>query len=425
MRILLITYHFPPFNQIGAVRLGKMAKYLREAGHEVRVLTADDYLRNSDLELEIPADEVIYTPWLDVNKPGRLFYRQKGPVVQHADTPPPHPMVEKMRLMYEACLNFPDDRVGWLPYALTAGSRLIKEWRPDVIYASGAPFVALVAASRLAGQFGIPWVAELRDLWADNHNYRLPLWRQRLDGWLERRILASAHGIVTVTEPWAETLSKKYGKPTVCIPNGFDPADFPERVAQDQDKVLRLVYTGAFYPAGQNPVPLFAALELLGPRSELVKVQFIGTDPHLVRQLARNYGVASRLEFSPSIPYRESLLRQVQADVLLLLLWQTPPGCYPGKVFEYLGARRPILAVGPSTDIAAKLVGERAAGIITDQPEEIANLLEKWLLQKKGGEIPSLDSSVSRGLSRKERAEDLILFLEGVLQGAKRMDKLP
>lgn len=411
MRILLITYHFPPFNQIGAVRLGKMAKYLRALGHEVRVLTANDYLRRTDLDLEIPADEVIYTPWLDINKPGRLFYRQKGPVVEHADSPPPNPLVEKLRLLYEACVNFPDDRAGWLPYLFAAGSRLIGTWRPDVIYASGAPFSALVAASLLAKRFKLPWVAELRDPWSENHHYRLPRWRKHLDTFLEHRVLASAQGLVTVTEPWAARLQDRYGKPTACIPNGFDPSDFPIPIQPEKGKVLRLVYAGAFYPGGQNPEPLFAALKLLGPQRESITIHFHGTTPHVLRQMAIRHGVEAQLHFTPAIPYRDSLARQMQADVLLLLLWQQPPGVYPGKIFEYLGARRPVLAVGPANDISAQLIRERKAGEVANRPEEIAGLLSDWLSRKEAGGIPFLPESVSCGVSRKERAETLVAFL--------------
>src|SRR5690606_27569135 len=131
---------------------------------------------------------------------------------------------------YNALFFFPDRQVGWIPYAASAARRLFREWRPDVIFASGPPFSVHVIARRLSRVSGVPWIAEYRDRWSDDP-YEFG-YTTKLTKYMERKLedacLASASGVVTVSEPWAEMYRQWAGLPVAVVYNGYDPVDFPD-----------------------------------------------------------------------------------------------------------------------------------------------------------------------------------------------------
>jgi glycosyltransferase involved in cell wall biosynthesis len=423
MRLLLVSYFFPPYNTIGAVRVGKTARYLAQLGHDVRVLTATDQPLQPSLPAHVPAENVIATGWLNVNRPFEWLLGGRRRVAAQGFTPPAGLRSPAQRLagLYKTLLHYPDSQIGWLPYALRAGQRLIDRWRPDLIYASSPPPTSLLVAARLARQHGIPWVAELRDLWVDHSDYRHPRWRRWLEKRLEQRLLGSTAGLVTVSEPLAETLRAQYHRPTAVILNGFDPSDLAEPPPPASDGTLRVVYTGMIYQRRQSPEPLFKALAELGPESRKIRVEFYGRYLSGATALAARLGVSHAVAVHDSVAYHEALRLQQSADVLLLLVDQHPSqrGTYTGKLFEYLGARRPVLAVGPRDNVASELVLERHAGFVSDEPRAIAAQLRSWLEQKRArGTIAPIPASALAGLSRQEQTARLDVFLRSIVAPA-------
>jgi glycosyltransferase involved in cell wall biosynthesis len=337
-----------------------------------------------------------------------------------------------------AVAGFPDPLVGWYPFARRAALRIARTRMPDVIYASSPGPTGLLVAHSVAGRLHVPWVAEFRDLWMDHPALGWTGWRRRLGEWLERRTLGTAAAMVTVSEPWAELLRRKFGKPVVVVTNGFDPEDFPRREARGEgrgarDEGLRLVHTGILDGSSRDPSPLFAAIALLnrdrGPgtadRQSKLRVAFYGPDEALsvAGRLASRYGVAANVELIPSVPYRESLRAQSEADVLLMLLWKAATGSeakagwHSGKLFEYMGARRPILAVGTAGD-AAELIRARRLGPVLSDPSEIARQLEEWMAVKsRGGTIAPPPEGAAAGFTREEQARNLEKVLLAVVSG--------
>lgn len=421
MRVLFLSYLFPPYNTIGAVRSGKTAAYLTRFGHEVRVVSAADQPLQPTLPLEIPQQNVVYTKWLNLNRPvewalgGRKRVAAEGFVARGRS----RRLLNRLGSLYKSAIHVPDGQIGWYPYAVQAASRMVEEHRPDLIFATAMPFTSLLVAHRLWRKYAIPWVAELRDLWTDNPYDEWPRWRGWLERRLERRVLSSACGMVTVSDPLAEVLRKKYGTETEVVLNGFDPEDYPkaqERPADDD--CLRIVYTGMIYEGRRDPAPLFEALRRLGPSAARVRVDFYGRYLDVARRQAAQHGVTDQVEIHSSVAYSESLGIQRSSDVLLLLLWDDPRerGVYTGKLFEYFGARRPILALGPKDNVAAALIKRRGAGFVSNDPSAIANQLRQWIREKDDrGSIPATSEEALFGLSRGEQASRLERFLLNTL----------
>jgi hypothetical protein len=320
-------------------------------------------------------------------------------------------------------VNIPDAQAGWLPYALRAGRRLLGSWRPDVIYASAPPFTGLLVASRLAGLYGIPWVAELRDRWVDDSFVQRPGWRRRLDGWLERRVVGSARALVTVSDEWAELFRCKLGVPTLTVLNGFDPADFPAVPAPPApDGPLTIIHAGTIYPGHRDPSPLFRAARSLDVGRDCLNMLFLGASAEQIMPLAQRAGVADLVQTRPRIPYRDSIAALCRADVLLLLQWDSPTelGNIPAKLFEYLAARRPILGLGPTDGIPARIIRTRGAGRFPRHPDEIGDALRHWLAAKRTGGIAALPEAVCQGFAREEQFRQLIPMLTGLIAAPAR-----
>ncbi len=441
MKILMVSWFFPPANTIGAVRMGRMARFLSQQGHDLKVLAASDLPFPSTLPLEIADDQVFYAPWADVNAlPDRLTDAAKvvlRPFLsrgssQSSDqteqtaaapaantTPQPPGALKKLRSslgsLYSNAVNLPDARIGWMPYAMSRGRKLLKQWTPDVIYATGPPFTGLLIGYRLSKAFGVPLITELRDRWVDDPYYPPPDWRLKIDGSLERRVIERSSALVTVSEPWAEDYRAKYGKPVEVIYNGYDPEalEGAASLGAADDVALRIVYTGGIYPGRRDPAPLFAAMQSLNLTPDRIRMDFYGTNPDHVWPIAHRYSVESLVAVNPPVTHREAVELQQSADILLLMQWNDPreQGNVPGKLFEYMGARRPILLLGLENGVPAAFLREREAGFYGANPDTIAGQLKVWLDMKRKGGIPPLPEASRSGLTRDDQYSKLNNFL--------------
>ena len=430
MKILIVSFAFPPSNVIGAVRVGKLARYLDRRRHDVRVLTTD-LVEDRSLPLEISWERVVYTAYRErrhwIDRVVRLL-RSRTAVPAEArpedapprDGAPSRSLRQTFRRHYFGLIHIPDMRADWVRTAIPAGRRLISEWRPEIIFASAPPNTGLMVASRLARTHKIPWVADLRDLWVDNPYYSEPGWRKRIDAVLESKMLRSAAGLVTVSPIWAEQLRRRHGKDVTVVYNGYVEEDFPAVAHRaDPGEILTIRYMGSIYRGFRDPSALFAAIALLPDQLRArISVEFFSDEGDAVLEAAAAHRVEDVVAVKPRVPYRRALALQMEADVLLLLQSsdQRDEGNLPAKLFEYLYARRPILFIGYERGIAASLVTERRAGLVSNSPAQIRDQLQRWFEDKRAGRLARLDPSVSLGLGRDDQYAKLERLFEEILE---------
>ena len=443
MRILIIAHHFPPYDHIASARLGKIAKYMERFGHDVRVIAARDTLTPfARMPLEIPAKHVTYTPWInqifkadialnrlvqrvsrrhdvmEANGPSNLGNQRSGTGARDS-------LIEvgkSMRDAIRAVLYFPDAQIGWFPFGVRAARKLFRSWRPDIIYASAGPPTALLIARTLSREYAIPWVGEFRDLWVENHRYQHPRWRKKIEDRLERKIVSTASGLVTVSDPLAEALRRKYDVAVETVYNGFDPGDHGSGPSGSKAPRLEIRYTGWVYPQ-QDLAPLFEALQRLGNAAESVRVVFYGSDTNLIGQLSRQRGIAHLVETMPAVSFMESLRLQRGGDVLLYLSWNDTgqTGIFSGKLLQYFGAGRPILAVGNTNNAPARVIQERGLGFASSDAREIATRLSQWIAEKHDTtRIEGVPADRASEFSRENQTRRLESFLARTLARAQR-----
>lgn len=424
MRILLVSYFFPPFNVVGAVRAAKFAKYFERFGHEVWVVSARAQPFAEGLALESNPAHVRYAHWVNVNAPVEVVMggRQKIATTGYGGGQGVG-LIRRAGQLYKTLVHSPDAQLGWVPFAIAEGRRMLSEAKFDLIYASAPPFSGLIAAARIARQTGVPWVAEFRDLWTMNNAYSYPGWRHKLESILERRTLASAAAIVTVSEPLAAQLRTAFKQRVVAIANGFDPEnqhDVSGAPALPTER-LNLVYTGMLYPEHYELDALAKAFALLKGRGlgEKVHASFFGRYLGAARAAMSRHGVGEMMSAHEPVPYHASLALQRAADVLLMFPWgrSVDQGVMSTKVYEYLGARRRILAVGSPDADASRLVVCRNAGFASRDPAQIAAYLEEAItIKSSDGTLPELESCCAAGLTREERMRELELFLKSLIE---------
>ncbi|MGD9614588.1 MAG: glycosyltransferase family 4 protein [Alphaproteobacteria bacterium] len=430
LKVLLISYWFPPTNVIGAIRVGHFAKSLYEAGHDIRVLAAQGS-GDQSLSLTLPAERVTYVrapqggtllnpfvrPFLKLVRRFARTAPAPAPAQAVPAGPPLSDAARSWRNHYYALMRFPDAYGPWRRRVTAAGYRLVKAWRPDIILASAPPNSALIAAQRIARACGAPWIADLRDLWSDNFYHDYPTWRYWIDRPVERYVLRSAVGLITVTPIWADMLRHRYEQPVGCILNGFVSEDFPSVASgPEPGDVVSILYTGGIYLGYRDPTPLFQAIGLLTPAERRhVAVHFYGPGDLAaegVRAAASAAGVHDRVFLHGRVSYQESLSLQQSADILLLLQWNhvKDAGNIPAKFFEYLGARRPILLLGYEHGNLAQMIRERGAGVVANDPPLIAEQLRRWIGQRPAG-IPPIPETAREGMSRDDQYRKLERFL--------------
>ncbi|MBX6423454.1 glycosyltransferase [Thermosulfurimonas sp. F29] len=417
----------------------KWAKYLPEFGWEPIVVTVeprtDMYTRHGALPDELRRGKVYRTRDLSLNEFlyswASRFRTQKGVSDGGGYKSPSTLHRFGLRIgsfayrLYKQLICFPDEAVPWL-LEYPKIERITQKERPDVVLSSSLPNTCHIIASRLSRRLRLPWVADFRDLWTQNHAFRRIFPLRLLEVWLEKRTIAHAAALITVSEPLKDQLESLHRKPVFVIPNGFDPDDFPEEsISSNPDGPLLIVYTGMIYPGKRDPSPLFAALSVLLRRGKIssgdVRVDFYGRKLDVVLDLLERYPeVKDMVQLRGEVSHEEAMKAQRAADVLLLLGWTDPQarGIYTGKVFEYLGAKRPILSIGPEGDVIEELLNETKAGVHLKSVESIASWLERWLQEKKVYGAPAYqgDEEVILRYTRREQTQDLSKTLDFVIK---------
>jgi glycosyltransferase involved in cell wall biosynthesis len=419
--LLVVSFFYPPSPAVGALRVAKIAQYLPESGWIPTVLTA-----RGDADGPAPREGRVHatrflSPWNVMAGQRRTAAAaaslreraaRRGPIGASAYRALRH-------LLPMSSVRMPDATLGWVPFAVAEGRRLLGSGDFDAIFSSSGPPSSHIVAARLQRRSGLPWIADYRDLWSDNHwDVRIGAFRY-LEQRLERRVLRGAALLTTVAPTWAERLRALHERDVEVVYNGFDPADYPAEPQPHSEFVL--TYVGTLIQPGQNPEPLFEALALLSSRSTLdldrsgFQVRFLGTAPGAVAELAERHAVAHLVRHLPAVPHRECLAEQAAATALLFLGWSDPEhGVITAKLFEYLGAGRPILAVGPPGGDASRILQECGLPNLSDDPKTIAQRLEAWLREfaSSGALSPQTRGGAAERYTRRAQTRRLAQLLD-------------
>lgn len=385
MKKVLIIVHL----ERATPRVEGLIRFIHEFGWQPVILTGA-----TSKHFDLPA-EIVETPYRNaLGLIGRLLNigaesNGESPRTGRFEVTPSKSMPDLLFTLGSSLINYPCPDKNWKPFALRAGRDLLKSGKIDAIISTSAPLIGHIIASRLKTEYGIPWIADFRDLWSQNHSYRYGPIRRLMDRRLELKTMRNVDVMTTPSEPWAEKLRTLHkGKMVYAITHGFNPAWINIPPAKLTSK-FTITYTGAIYPGKQNPLKLFAALrnlitdETIDPND--IEIRFYGHKYSWLDKEIKEFGLADIVKQYGLVPGNVARDKQKESQLLLVFKWEDAQerGWYPGKIFEYLGSRRPIITIGGSDDINTVLLNETKAGISPATIEDIYEALKEQYAEYK------------------------------------------
>ena len=409
-RILLIAPQYYPCNSPCSYRIHSFAKYLPKYGYSPTILTLaqrEDMVWN----LSYPYDAGL--EGLDVCRTERMVH------------PWPSASSSNLFRMNSLPLTWPP---GLVERMVTRAEELHHEEPYDVILATAPLWFTLSVASGIGRQNSIPWIGDLRDI-AGEHKLKIN-WRRpwQLRYWVyrsrlihqEAKICRTAVATTTVSAHLADWLVQR-GIPNVhVVTNGFDPDDYA-KIPRTKSKVFRIVYAGGLC-GGADPTPFFNALDLMLENKAFLdndfEVCFYGKSPESVERHLRGHLCASIVRLEGLKSRREIQSITVNATLLLQLAYIKEKGLITSKIFEYLGAARPILAVPSDGDVIDDLLVKTGAGISRSTPLEIADAIGGFYAEwKKTGQVAySGNTQIISQYSRQSQALILSKVLDQIVR---------
>ncbi len=395
-KVLVVSYYFPPMGLSGVQRTLKFVKYMKNYNWEPTVITSgkvayfahDNYLNQELDSLNINVIRV------EGSKEPNALLSKFGTVKL------PSEFIRNLLDKISQTFFIPDNKISWSKKALNKVEEVLSQNHFDALFITAPPFSSFEIISQIKRKIDIPIFADYRDLWYGSYFAFYPTpFHKILHKKKEYAALKAADRIIVTNRKIKEKLLNTYPFLTfddvVIISHGFDKEDFDKIPAQPkpQNKMV-LMYSGIFlvYSTPKYFLQAFKQLSIERPDiASNIELHFVG----LLRK--ENQKLIKKLKLQPFVRdhgyvgHDESVAKIKSADVLWFMVGKRRniDAILPGKVYEYLGAQKPIIACVPEG--AAKMaIEESGAGFICkpDDIDEIKNMILKVYNLYKKGELP-------------------------------------
>ncbi len=374
-KVLIISYYFSDKSAIAAVRINGLAKFLPKFGWEPFILTAKSDIKPESNErvFEAPGEDACIK-WkkrlrINVEKGFKEGLNLKSSKNKQDN-------IDFIIKLYHEIFSYPDTFCEWRKPAVNLAKKLILRENFDAMISSSGPSTCHLIAKDLKERHELPWIADFRDLWTQNHYFQYSRIRNLLERKLEIKTLYHADALTTISQPLAEKLGQLHlGKKIFSIPNGFDPAQRNPGIPLA--KMFTITYTGSLYRGKRDPEPVFKAVSnlvstgLVDPND--ISIEFYGPKEDWLEDDAKRYGLNGVTKICGRISREMSIEKQRRSHLLLLLTWDNPDerGVYTGKVFDYLAAERPIISIGMSGSVIEDLLKSTSAGSYASNEKDL------------------------------------------------------
>ena len=420
MKVLLITYYWPPAGGSGVQRWLKFVKYLPEFGIAPVVYTVNnpDYaIEDASLISEIPKNlEVLRGDiWEPNNILSKFGKSKKDSSSGFLNTDPT--FVERQLQYVRANYFIPDARKFWIKPSVKLLSAYLEKNPVDAIITTGPPHSLHLIGYELKIKFGVKWLADFRDPWTNiDYFHSLPLTRKSRQKHfeLESMVLKKADAVLVVGKSMKDEFSDRTDKVQV-LSNGYD--DFKLEGEIELDKKFSISHIGLMN-ADRNPMVFWEALKELQEESDEfahdLKVNLIGKCAQEVYQAVADFNLKDKVEFVGYVGHNEVLAYQQASQVLLLSVNKvaSSKSIITGKVFEYLQSQRPIIGIGPPDGDLAEILKECKAGEMVDfeDVQSVKDVLRRYHKAYKKGTLMADSKNVNQ-YHRRNLTEDLATLL--------------
>jgi len=381
-KILVIAYYFPPMGLSGVQRILKFVKYFPKNKWIPTVLTSGAtgyFAHDPELLKEIDANvSIIRVNGNELNAKLSSFGTLKMP----SET------TRKIINRINQFFNIPDNKVSWTKKALIEARKLLSDEHFDLIFVTAPPFSAFLLGTILKKEFKIPLAIDYRDLW---YGYQFSKYLTPYHAYkhkkLEYGVLKAADKIFVTNRRIKENQLENYkfldSNDIVIIPHGYDPPDFEAApIIKKKNNKMILTYTGSFYEFITPKYFLKAFALLKKERKDItdnIELHFVGAQTKELRKLSVKYVLEDNVKEFGYLTHIESVAKIKSSDVLWLMVGygKNSDTISSGKLFEYFGARKPILACLPEGALKSYVV-QYGATYLSD-PENIQNIKESLM----------------------------------------------
>jgi glycosyltransferase involved in cell wall biosynthesis len=422
-KVLILTYYWPPAGGAGVQRWLKFVKYLNEFGWEPIVYTAKNGempVIDNSLEKDIPEGTIILKTkiWEPYSFYKAFIGRKKEDKINASflSENKKTSFTEKISVWIRGNFFIPDARKYWIKPSVKYLKDYLEKNPVDVIISSGPPHTMHLIGLGLKKHFpNIKWVADFRDPWTNIDFYEELMLSSSSDAKhkkLELEVLSNADSIISVGKTMGEDFKKIYTKQPEkfhVITNGYDEDDIYKGVLE-KDKKFSIAHIGTLVKS-RNPETLWKVLKTLVSENENFKkdleIKLVGKVDFFVKEQIDKYGLSSFVNKIDYLPHSEVIKEQQKSKILLLLVNKTKnaKSILTGKIFEYLAAEVPVLAIGPPDGDLADILKETECGLISDFNDEIK--LKENILALYNKKVINFDKNKIARYSRSELTKEL------------------
>ncbi len=398
-KVLIVAYYWPPSGGPGVQRWLNFVKYLPEYGIEpVLYIPKNPHYPITDPSLtgEIPAGLTVYKRpiWEPYGWASRISKRKTKKISSGIVPKAGLSILDKILLWIRGNLFIPDARKFWVAPSVRFLTDILRKEDIDTVITTGPPHSLHLIGLGLKERKDIRWIADFRDPWTTigyHKSLRLTKTSQKKHLQLEKMVLSAADEILTTSRATAEEFRKLTDSPVTVITNGYDA---PKEFSVEPDPYFSIAHIGSLL-SERNPRVLWKVLSDLCVENpefrDTLRINLTGVvSDEVVKEIHAN-GLGAVLQVQPYLPHEEALKAQKSSRVLLLaeINSRETRVIIPGKLFEYMAAGRPVLAIGPESWEAGILVKETGIGRVFTytMEQELRETIEEWFAAYQAGAL--------------------------------------
>ncbi len=382
MKKVLIIGHFRPYRE-GSIRMFGLAKYLKLFNWEPVVITGP---LDREPEFNVKYIEVKYPNIFGINSK-KDFSDQASDKIKNL------PIFFKNFLRWvfnyiKEIFAYPDEYKHWKYPVIKETEKLFEKEKIDAVI-SVWPVTAHLIAKEIKIKHKIPWIADYPDLWSQNYDYPYSFIRKFFDKKLELKTIKFADELIATSPTFINKLKFLHkDKKAYCILHGFDPDIINDSYFSKNGK-FTITYTGQIYKGKQDPLKIIIAIKELIYENKIdkndIELRFYGTKKDWIEKIILKKNLLGVVNQYGKISREDCIIKQRRSHVLLLFNWEDrrQKFTYPSKIFEYLAARRPILATGGIGEVDLDILKETASGVCVKNIKEIKEIIQKFYYQYK------------------------------------------
>ncbi len=381
-KVLIIVYYWTPSGGAGVQRWVKFVKYLRDFGWEPIIYTPKENeipVEDHSFDKDIPEDITILQTkiWEPYNLYKKFIRAEKNEKLNTGgfiSTKKKEGVTNKISTFIRGNFFIPDARKFWIKPSVKFLTSFLKHNSIDLIISSGPPHSMHLIALNLKKHTNIPWIADFRDPWTKIYMYKdlmLTHFADNTHKRLERKVLKNANYVTTVSHVIAQELKELGAIKTAVVHNGYDEDDFKNLEVQKMSDKFSIVHTGAISKS-KNQTMLWNILGELKTEyynfNNDLEIILAGQLDFTCKEDIKRNNLEENTIFYDYLPHDQVIELQKKSSVLLLMISNTlaARGALTGKIFEYLAAERPIIAIAPTDGEIAALLKKTNAGVVVD-----------------------------------------------------------